>query len=301
MRRFGVRVTVQKTLSGHDDMSTTVILAVLLAAALHATWNAMAKGSADKTLSMAGVIIGHVPYALVTLCFVPLPAVESLPYLACGMVLHFGYQVFLLNSYKIGDLTQVYPIARGIAPLIVATVSVVFLKVELSGVEVLAVLTIGTGILSLGLVRGQTGQRNPRAALLAVVTGCFIAGYSLVDGLGARQAGTALGFYSCLALANAVVFAIYLRWHAPGVMAQLPTKGLRVFVLGGFASFAAYSLVVWGFTQAPIALVTALRETSIIFALLIGVVFMKERLDLAKVVSTFLTLAGAVLLRFARV
>ncbi|WP_377509478.1 EamA family transporter [Octadecabacter sp. R77987] len=281
-------------------MTTPVILAVLLAAVLHASWNAMAKGGKDKTLSMAAVIIGHSPFALVALCFVPLPTVASLPYLAGGMVLHFGYQVFLINSYKIGDLTQVYPIARGIAPLIVAAVSVLFLNVHLGGAETLAVLLIGIGILSLGLVRGQNGARNPKAAALAVVTGCFIAGYSLVDGMGARVAGTAVGFYSVLALLNAVVFAIYLRWQRPGVLSRLPTEGARTFVLGGFASFAAYSLVVWGFTQAPIALVTALRETSIIFALLIGVFFMKERLDLAKVASTFVTLAGAILLRFAK-
>ena len=282
------------------QMTTSVILAVLLAAVLHASWNAMAKGGKDKTLSMAAVIIGHSPFALVALVFVPLPTVASLPYLAGGMVLHFGYQVFLINSYKIGDLTQVYPIARGIAPLIVAAVSVLFLNVDLGWTETFAVLLIGTGILSLGLVRGQNGGRNPKAAMLAVTTGCFIAGYSLVDGMGARVAQTGVGFYSILALLNAVVFAIYLRWQRPGVLSRLPSEGARTFVLGGFASFAAYSLVVWGFTQAPIALVTALRETSIIFALLIGVFFMKERLDLAKVLSTFMTLAGAILLRFAR-
>ncbi len=218
-------------------MSTQVIIAVLIAAVLHASWNAMAKGGKDTTLSMAAVIIGHTPFALIALCFVPLPTVESLPYLAGGMVLHFGYQVFLINSYKIGDLTQVYPIARGIAPLIVASVSVLFLNVQLGWAETIAVLLIGIGILSLGLVRSHGGGRNHKAAALAVVTGCFI---------------------------------------------------------------AAYSLVVWGFTQAPIALVTALRETSIIFALFIGVFFMKERLDLAKVLSTFMTLTGAILLRFAK-
>lgn len=281
-------------------MSTQVIIAVLIAAILHASWNAMAKGGKDTTLSMAAVIIGHTPFALIALCFVPLPTVESLPYLAGGMVLHFGYQVFLINSYKIGDLTQVYPIARGIAPLIVASVSVLFLNVRLGWAETIAVLLIGIGILSLGLVRSHGGGRNHKAAALAVVTGCFIAGYSLVDGMGARVAGTAVGFYSVLALSNAVIFAIYLRWQRPGVLTRLPREGARTFVLGGFASFAAYSLVVWGFTQAPIALVTALRETSIIFALFIGVFFMKERLDLAKVLSTFMTLTGAILLRFAK-
>lgn len=281
-------------------MAPIVILTTLIAAALHATWNAMAKGAADKHLSMAGVIIGHVPLAVIGLLFVPMPDLAAWPYLLGSLVFHFGYQVFLLNSYRIGDLTQVYPVARGIAPLLVALVSVSVLNIVLGWVEVLAIVLIGTGLLSLGLVRGQSGARNPKAALLAAVTGCFIAGYSLVDGLGARAAGTAVGFYGWSAIGNALVFAAYLRVAKPGTLQRLWPEGRFVLIVGGAASYTAYALVVWGFTQAPIALVTALRETSIVFALIIGVVVMKERLDLMKVASTFVTVAGAVLMRFAR-
>ena len=279
-------------------MSTTVFGAVLLAALLHATWNAMAKSGLDKDVSMAGVILGHVPYAALALLFVPVPAPESWPWLALGMAFHFGYQIFLIESYRIGDLTQVYPIARGSAPLIVAVVSVGLLGVTLAPLEALGVAVIVAGLLSLGLVRGGLG--GGRASLLALVTGCFIAGYSLADGTGARAAGTAVGFYAWLAIANAVVFAAYLRLFRPGVLRRVPREGGRVLVVGGFASWAAYSLVVWAFTQAPIALVTALRETSIVFALLIGVGLMGERLDLRKLLSTFLVLVGAALLRLGR-
>jgi len=281
-------------------MPTVVIATTLVAAVLHACWNAMAKGAADKHLSMAGVIIGHLPYAIVALFFVPMPDPASWPYLLASLVLHFGYQLFLLNSYKIGDLTQVYPVARGIAPLIVAAVSVSFLGVVLGGMELAAIVLIGAGLLSLGLVRGAGGARNPKAALLAAVTGCFIAGYSLVDGLGARVAGTALGFYSWSGIGGALIFAAFLRVTKPGLLSRLRYEGRFVFFVGGGASFCAYALVVWGFTQAPIALVTALRETSIIFALFIGVFFMKERLDLMKVLATFTTIIGALFLRFAR-
>ena len=260
----------------------------------------MAKGAADKHLSMAGVIIGHLPYAVVALFFVPMPAMASWPYLIGSLILHFGYQLFLLNSYRIGDLTQVYPLARGIAPMLVAVVSVSVLNVILSWSEIVAIGLIATGLLSLGLVRGQNGTRNPKAAVLAGVTGCFIACYSLVDGLGARVAGTAVGFYSWAAIGNAFVFAIFLRFRNPGVLQRLMSEGRFVFIFGGAASYVAYALVVWGFTQAPIALVTALRETSIVFALFFGVVFMKERLDLLKVFATFFTIIGAVLLRFSR-
>lgn len=279
-------------------MTWTVFGAVILAAALHATWNGMAKGSTDKDLSMAGVIIGHVPYALVALLFfVPFPASASWPWLIAGMIAHFGYQIFLINAYRIGDLTQVYPIARGAAPLIVTVVSIAVLGVDLSALQLAGVGVIVLGLFSLVFLRGSDGARNPKAAGLAVITGCFIASYSLADGMGARLAGTAVGFYAVLALLNAVVFAVYLRIWRPGVMTRLPTEGARTFIIGGGASFCAYSLVVWGFTQAPIAVVTALRETSIVFALLIGVVILRERLSVGKLVATALALTGAALLR----
>lgn len=281
-------------------MSLTVFLAVITAALLHATWNALVKGGADKRLNMAGVVIGHIPAAALVLCFVPSPDPASYPYLLVGMVLHFGYQMFLLASYKIGDLTQVYPIARGVAPLLVAVVSVVFLSVDLNAFEMMAIGLIAAGILSIALARSADGLRNTKAAGMALITGCFIASYSLVDGTGARVAGTALGFYAWLGIANSIIFAAYMGVTSPSVLKDLFGKGRMVFWIGGTASFAAYSLVIWAFTQAPIALVTALRETSIIFALFIGVGFMGERLSLSKVFSTMITLCGVALLRFAK-
>jgi len=281
-------------------MSLTVFLAVIGAAVLHASWNALVKGGADKRMNMGAVVLGHVPLAGMALPFVPLPAFESLPYLLAGIVLHMSYQVFLLRSYEKGDLTQVYPIARGSAPLMVALFSVVVLGVHLDALEVIAILVIGVGILSLALVRRADGLRNSNAARLALITGIFIASYSLVDGLGARLAGTSLGFYSWLAIGNGIVMALYLMTTSPMVIGSIFRKGLGVFALGGSASFIAYALVTWAFTQAPIALVTALRETSIILALLIGVFFLKERIDLVKLFSTATTLLGAILLRYAK-
>ena len=281
-------------------MDGLVFLAVMGAAVLHATWNALVKSGADKTMSMAAIVIGHIPLAMLILPFVPLPAPESLPYLLTGMLLHFGYQIFLLKSYLIGDLTQVYPIARGSAPLIVALVSVVFLGVQLNGLELVAILIIGTGIISLTLVRRSDGMQNKSAAAVALITGGFIASYSLVDGLGARLAGTSLGFYCWLSIGNALLMSAYLAVRSPETLHALPRRGKLMLFFGGGASFVAYAIVTWAFTQAPIALVTALRETSIVFALLIGVFFLKEPLSLLKVFSTMTTLLGAILLRFAR-
>ena len=281
-------------------MEPIVFVAVLLAAALHALWNSLVKGGADKHLSMCAVVLGHMPIALCAVFFVPFPDVASLPYLAAGIALHLGYQFFLLRAYRSGDLTQVYPIARGAAPLIVAGVSILFLGVTLQPMELLGVAVIAAGIISISLVRQGDGARNLHAAQLALVTGCFIAAYSLVDGIGARLAGTSLGFYSWLSIGNGILFAAFTARSAPHLLPRVFTTGLRTFVIGGAASFIAYVLVIWAFTQAPIALVTALRETSIVFALLIGVGFLKERLDLAKVLSTMITLFGAGILRIAK-
>jgi drug/metabolite transporter (DMT)-like permease len=281
-------------------LELTVFFAVIGAAVLHAVWNAVMKSGHDKHLSMTAIVLGHAPIALVAVFIAPLPDPASWPYLIAGVALHIGYQLFLLTSYRFGDLTQVYPIARGTSPLLVAGVSVVFLGVALSSLEILAILMIAVGVMSLSLVRQKDGLRNSRAAALAFATGCFIAGYSLVDGLGARQAGTALGVYAWLSLTNAFVFAIIMAVAKPGLIRRIHIDAVPALVIGGGGSFIAYGLVIWAFTQAPIALVTALRETSIIFALLIGVFFLKERLDLAKVASTVITLSGAILLRFAR-
>ncbi|MEM8492750.1 MAG: DMT family transporter [Pseudomonadota bacterium] len=278
-------------------MTLTVFLAVLGAALLHAVWNALVKGGRDKTVAMAAVVVGQMPCGCVVLLFVPTPSVESLPYLACGVALHLGYQFFLLSSYRLGDLTQVYPIARGSAPLLVAAVSVILLQQELKQIEVLAIMVISIAIASLAIVRHGDGQRNPKAALLALCTGCFIAGYSLVDGLGARVAGTALGFYAWAVIGNAIVFVLVVGFKSPDVLRRLPSEAAMLTLIGGGASFIAYSLVMWAFTKAPIPLVTALRETSIIFALVIGVVFFKERASLVKFLSIIGVLLGAALMR----
>ena len=281
-------------------MSIVVMIVVLLAALLHASWNFFVKNTEDKSLSMSAVVVGHAPFALAAILISPLPDIKSLPYIFTGALLHVGYQLFLLTSYRIGDLSLVYPLARGSSPLIVAGISVVFLGVHLSWLELTAVMTIGAGIMSLTLVRRADGLRNGHAALLAIITGGFIASYSLVDGMGAREAGTALGFYGCLSIVNAVIFAVTMRIFHPGTITRLVYKDWRLALRGGGASFFAYAMVTWAFTVAPIPLVTALRETSIIFALLLGVFVLKERLDLMKVFATVCTLLGIGLLRINR-
>ncbi len=281
-------------------IETHVLLIVLFAAALHATWNGLVKGAPDKVISMTAVVLGHVPFALLALPFMPLPDAASFPYIVGGAALHVGYQLFLLWAYRHGDLTQVYPIARGTAPLIVAACSVLIFRETLSTLQLVGITTIGCGIMSLVLVRGSQGLHNPRGAALALITGCFVAGYSMVDGYGARAAGTPVGFYAWETILNAATFALIIATTSPGTLRATIRSHKKMIAVGGGASFVAYALVVWAFTQAPIAVVTALRETSIVFALLIGVFFLKERLSLLKLVSAMLTMLGALMLRFSK-
>ncbi len=280
-------------------MSGSVFLMVIGAALLHACWNALVKGGNDKALGIAAVVVGQAIFALIVIPFVPMPDWRCWPWFLASIALHIGYQFFLGNAYRTGDLTQVYPIARGVAPLIVAVVSVGLLGITLGMMEMVAIAVIGAGIMSLSLVRQRDGLQNRGAAMLALVTGCFIAGYSLVDGFGARIAGTGVGFYAWSSFANTIVYIAIGTKIRPTLLSDLRGMG-KVILIGGGASFVAYAMVVNAFMHAPIALVTALRETSIIFALLIGVGFLGERLDFRKVISTMLTILGAALLRLSK-
>lgn len=279
-------------------MTLTTFLIVLGAAALHASWNALVKSTGDKLVSMTAVTLGHTPLGLLALPFVPVPPPESWPWLLASVVVHTCYQLSLIMAYRLGDFTQVYPIARGSGPALVTLLSIFSLGVVLLPSQILAIGLIVAGIFCLALLKQTDGLRNPKAVGAAFLTGCFIAGYSLLDGLGARVAGSAFGFIAWMTITNSVVFAIVIGIARPQSLKKVFTEGRMVFLLGGSSSVIAYVLVVWAMTQAPIALVTALRETSTVFALFIGVLFLRERLTIGKVLATTLTLCGVLLLRF---
>ena len=162
-------------------MTPAIMLVVLLAALLHASWNFFVKRTDDKHLSMSAVVIGHAPFAVAALVFAPLPRQEAYPFLIAGTALHVGYQLSLLASYRIGDLSQVYPLARGVAPLLVTGISITVMGVHLSRIECIAVAAIAAGIMSLTAVRRSDGSRNVKAALSALITGGFIAAYWWMD------------------------------------------------------------------------------------------------------------------------
>lgn len=280
-------------------MDIHIFSAVLFAAVLHAAWNALVKSGADKQSAVVAVMFGHVPASLICLAFVGLPSRDVWHLVALSACFHLAYPMALQKAYQTGDLGHVYPIARGTAPLLVTVISVFALGTTFTGAQYLAAALMIGGILSLGLSHRRSAPDSHGATHWAILTGCFIAGYSIVDGMGARLSGNPLGFFSASCLISASVFLGHaLIWRRRN-LTDLAGPTMKSFAIGGTASFAAYIIVVWAFTQAPIALVTALRETSMIVALLIGIVFFREPLTKSKIIAVCVTLCGVVILRMA--
>ncbi len=281
-------------------MTATVFTIVLFAAAIHAAWNALINSSGDKYSATLGLAIGQVPFAVGTLFFVPMPDWNCWPYLLGGTILHVAYYLLLQRSYQLGEFTQVYPIARGSAPLLTAVLATVFVGEHLGPIGWLAIGLIAIGLMSLVGVRRVDGIWNNSAAGLALMTGVFTAAYTVVDGIGARVAGTGFGFFAFLAMANAAVLIAVTEVRKLGTTSCILRERLKPSITAGGASYAAFGLVIWAMMQAPIALVAALRETSVIFGLVIGVVVLRETLNLRKLAATFMTASGILLLRSAR-
>jgi len=273
---------------------------VLGAALLHAVWNALVKVNGDRLIMVAIMMTSQAVIAILVLPFVEFPTPASWPYIWASTALHTAYFLFLVMAYRYGDLSHVYPIARGSAPLIVAVVSVAIVGETLSRQAALSVVLIALGIMSLTLTRGASGFREPKAILYALGTGVFIAGYTVVDGLGGRLADSAHSYIFWLNLFDGIpitILALYLRWGQIFVQVRVSWKP---GVFSGIVSLVAYWIVIWAMTLAPMALVSAVRETSMVFAVLFGVLFLRERLNLARLASTTITLVGAVMLKMSK-
>ncbi len=278
-------------------MTAEVFAMVLGAALLHAGWNALVKVNADRLIMVAIMMMSQAAVAVLALPFVEFPPAASWPHIWASTGLHTAYFVFLIMSYRYGDLSHVYPIARGSAPLIVAVVSVVIVGETLSQQVTLAIILIVLGIMSLTLTHGASGLREPKAILYALGTGVFIAGYTVVDGLGARLADSAHSYIVWLNIFNGiptVILAFCLRRDQ--FFVQVRTHW-RPGALAGVVSLLAYWIVIWAATLAPLAVVSAVRETSMVFAVLFGVFFLNERLNLVRLASIATTLLGAVILK----
>ena len=277
-------------------MPLSVFGIVLFAALLHASWNAIVKGAPDKLLTTILVAASAAAISALALPFLAQPARESWPFLAASAVLQVGYYLLVARAYRGADMSQAYPLMRGTAPLLVALVSRFWLGEHLSPAAWAGVALICSGVLSLALAGRGANVQGVRAALLNAVV---IASYTLVDGAGVRASGAPVAYTLWLNLLSGVpllAWVLAARWRTflPYARAHL---GLGV--IGGFGTLSSYGLALWAMTHAPVAVIAALRETSILFATVIAVVVLKERLSPSRVLAALLIAGGAAVLRMA--
>lgn len=279
-------------------MTSTVFLVVLLAAFLHAAWNALVKISADRLSALGLLTLTSGLLSLAALPFVPPPTPEAWPFLIGSIALHIGYRMFLAKAYRHGDLGHVYPIARGTGPLIVALVSSVAVGEVLGPVTAFGVAAIALGVIALALRGGPAILDDPRPLAYALGTGLFIAGYTVTDGLGGRaNDGHGAAYVVWLLALDAPLF-VALVWARRGrAFWRIARANALGGLLGGALSMAAYALVVWAMTLAPLAAVAALRETSVIFAAVMGRLLLKEGFGPWRLAASCVVAAGVVLLR----
>ena len=279
-------------------MDPFVFAAVLVAAAFHASWNALIKIRLDPFLAIVLIAALAGVVSLPLLLFVPVPPLAAWPWLALSVIAHLGYYIGLSGAYRSGDMGQVYPIARGSAPLMTAAGGALLLgeNFSLIGWSGIVALTIGVFLLSMRSSQAMA-HLNRRAVAYALFTAVTICCYSLVDGQGARTAGNAHSYALWLfVIDGAFISLVALISRGPGVIPGM-ARFWRSGLIGGVLSLVAYWIVIWAMTVAPIAIVAALRETSVLFATAIAVVILKEPLRATRLVAAVLIVAGLTAIR----
>ena len=276
------------------DTDPIVFTAVILASFFHATWNGMVKKHSNKVTALSAIILGHVPLSIIAVIFLPMPSFDSLPYIIVSAFIHQGYNWFLLKSYSVGDLTKVYPIARGFGPIIATIISIFFLGLIISKASILSISLVCAGILIISLF-GYKTINNLNIIKYSLITGFFIGLYTVIDGYGARVSLSAISYMSWGFILSAMLFPILLKINKyDNIFRNIINDGKAIFWIGGSISYLVYGVVIWGFTKAPIPMVSALRESSIVFVIFIGIFFLDEKINLAKIISIILIFFGVI-------
>jgi drug/metabolite transporter (DMT)-like permease len=281
-------------------MDSFVFVAVLFAAACHAGWNATIKGGLDPLATTVLISIGAAIISLVFLPVTGLPAAAAWPWCAASVLIHLVYFAALIESYRAGDMGQVYPIARGSAPLMTAVATTAFIGERLGLLGWCGILVLAAGVLLLSLRGGRDLARLDRTAVgFALFTAVTICAYSVVDGVGARLSGSA-NAYSVMLFSGIgpvmLIYALARRGHEViAAMGQSWGLGLA----GGGLQLGSYGIAIWAMTVAPIAIVAALRESSVLFGAAIAVVFLKEPLRTGRVAAALMIVAGLALIRLS--
>ena len=282
---------------GDSPLTLGVTFAVLGAGLLHASWNALLKTArgGEPMLDTAAVVAGSSAWALAVLPFAGLPDPAAWPFVALSSAIHFAYYITLTNAYRMGDLSFAYPIMRGAAPLITAVLGIVFLG-ELPALHVcLGILLICGGIVSIAFVRRE--RHRWQAAAWALGNAAIIATYTLVDGAGVRSSGNPLAYVSWLLFLEGLPFLAWVLWRGRRPAAAYLVRTHRLALVGGFCSLAAYGIALWAMTRAPVAAVAALRETSVLFAAVIGAVWLREGFGMMRLAGAAFVVAGIAALK----
>jgi drug/metabolite transporter (DMT)-like permease len=277
-------------------LTLPITLAVLFGALLHAVWNAIVKRGGDPLVDMALLTLGASVLAAPLLWLAPAPAPASWPFLIASNLIHVGYYVTLVGTYRHVDLSVGYPLMRGSAPLLVTLAGVLLLGERPTPAMALGIVLICLGVASLALANGWHAMRG-RALLWPFANAGLIAAYTLVDAAGARVSGAAIGYVLWMFFLEGLPFALIVRWRRGPGFIDAALSRWRLGLAGGACSALSYGIAVWAMTRAPVGAVSALRETSVVFALAIGALVLKERPSRRALAGVAAVLAGAVALR----
>jgi drug/metabolite transporter (DMT)-like permease len=281
-------------------MDSFVFVAVLFAAACHAGWNATIKGGLDPLATTVLISIGAAIVSLVLLPVTGLPAAAAWPWCAASVLIHLVYFAALIESYRAGDMGQVYPIARGSAPLMTAVATTAFIGERLGLLGWCGILLLAAGVLLLSLRGGRDLARPDRAAVgFALFTAVTICAYSVVDGVGARLSGNANAYSVMLFVGIGPVMLIYALARRGHEVIAAMGQSWGLGLAGGGLQLGSYGIANWAMTVAPIAIVAALRESSVLFGAAIAVVFLKEPLRAGRVAAALMIVAGLALIRLS--
>ena len=278
-------------------MTFLTIAIVLFAALLHAFWNAVVKGAGDKTIALGMVALGHVVPGVAIVLTLPPPNWAALPFIIASTVIHWVYYWLLNKAYALGDLSLIYPIARGLAPVLIALGAQFWVGERLPVLAWIGILSVSAGIMV--LTKGLFSGLIPTGGIVAAVgVAIMVASYSLVDGVGVRLSGNALAYIGWLFAAEFFVAAFIFATRFQRLI-DAPAKSLWLGFLGGVVSGAAYGLVLYAKTIAPLGIVSALRETSVIFAAMIGVMWFGEGPRRNRIIAAIIVAFGIVIISAA--
>ncbi|MGP6429540.1 EamA family transporter [Pseudomonas paraglycinae] len=274
-------------------MPTHLVLLVLFAALLHASWNALLRGGADRLWSMTVMCVAIAIVCAVAAMFMVAPAPRSWGYALLSALLHVGYNLFLVRSYRVGDLGQIYPISRGSSPALITLGAALFAGETITPGELLGIALVSGGIISLAF----RGRRLSVPSLpYALGTGCFIAAYSVVDGIGARLSGAPLAYTVWMsALWGVLMPVVYIGLRDARSLFSI-RPGMFAAAMGGLVSLFAYAIVIYAMNEAPLGAVSALRETSVLFAALLGYLFLGETLTVRRMLACVVIASGAIII-----